>query len=322
MKKFLVLLLTFCLCLSACSNKKENMKKNESLKVGILQYIEHPALDSAREGFVEKVKNSDLNIEIDYQNAQGDVGVARTIAEKFVSDKVDLIFAIATPAAEAASAATSDIPILFSAVTDPVAAHLVESLEKPGGNVTGTSDSVDIKSQLELFKNINENIKTIGFIYSADEANSLVQLEEIETAAKDLGCEIKAFAIQNISDLPQIAESAAQKSDAVYIPTDNKVASSVSLLAEILKEKKIPSVGAEESHVKSGALISNGINYEELGKQTGKMAEEILKNEKSPSEIPVESSKNFTKVFNSETLNALSLDRSLKVFEDAKDIKN
>lgn len=323
MKKTLGIIFALSLILTACGTATTNTTtpapaaEEKTFKVGIVQLIEHPALDASREGFIKALEDNGVNVEIDYVSAQGDIAVARTISEKFVADGVDLIFAIATPAAEAAVGTGTEIPILFSAVTDPVAAHLVESNESPGGTVTGTSDIVDIKGQLEIFKQIDENIGTIGIVYSADEANSLAQLEIVEAAAPELGLTVESIAIQSISDLPQAAQSIATKVDGVYMVSDNKIASSVTLLADVLKENKIPSVCAEEALVIGGGLIANGISYFEIGEQTGTMAKKILVDGISPSDIPVEQAKNISKLVNPETLESLGLDANLDVFKDA-----
>lgn len=323
MKKTLGIIFALSLILTACGTATTNTTtpapaaEEKTFKVGIVQLIEHPALDASREGFIKALEDNGVNVEIDYVSAQGDIAVARTISEKFVADGVDLIFAIATPAAEAAVGTGTEIPILFSAVTDPVAAHLVESNESPGGTVTGTSDIVDIKGQLEIFKQIDENISTIGIVYSADEANSLAQLEIVEAAAPELGLTVESIAIQSISDLPQAAQSIATKVDGVYMLSDNKIASSVTLLADVLKENKIPSVCAEEALVIGGGLIANGISYFEIGEQTGTMAKKILVDGISPSDIPVEQAKNISKLVNPETLESLGLDANLDVFKDA-----
>lgn len=323
MKKTLGIIFALSLILTACGTATTNTTtpapaaEEKTFKVGIVQLIEHPALDASREGFIKALEDNGVNVEVDYVSAQGDIAVARTISEKFVADGVDLIFAIATPAAEAAVGTGTEIPILFSAVTDPVAAHLVESNESPGGTVTGTSDIVDIKGQLEIFKQIDENISTIGIVYSADEANSLAQLEIVEAAAPELGLTVESIAIQSISDLPQAAQSIATKVDGVYMLSDNKIASSVTLLADVLKENKIPSVCAEEALVIGGGLIANGISYFEIGEQTGTMAKKILVDGISPSDIPVEQAKNISKLVNPETLESLGLDANLDVFKDA-----
>lgn len=312
--------------LSACSsnnskNETSNSSNGDSSKefnIGIVQYIEHPALDASRDGFIKALEDRGVKANIDVKSAQGDIGVARTISEKFVSDKMDLIFAIATPAAEAAAGATTDIPILFSAVTDPVAAHLVESNESPGGNVTGTSDIVDIEAQLKLFKEINPDIKKIGIVFSADEINSQTQVEMVEKLVPDLGLELEVMSIQNIADLPQVAQSLAQKVEGMYMVSDNKIASSVSLLADVLLENQTISVCAEEALVEGGGLISNGISYFGIGEQAGEMAKKILVDGISPSEIPVEKSKTETKIVNKNTLETLGLDENLSVFQEAE----
>ena len=317
MKRKIALILLLVLVITGCQsgNNKEN-----KLNIGILQYIEHPALDSVREGFEEELKDLGIDAKIDYQSAQGDIGVARTIAEKFSKDKVDLIFAIGTSAAQAAASVTEDIPVIFSAVTNPVDAELVESFEKPGTNVKGTTDKVVIEKQFNLFKEIDENIKTIGVVYSADEANSIAQISEIEEIGPKLGFKINAKSIQNISDLPQVGQSVVKDSDGVYIISDNKIASSISLLADLLIENMKPSVGAEEAHVEGGCLISDGISYNSLGKTSADMAKRILIDGEDPGNMKVESTEETIKKINMDTLKALDLDSNLEVFKDGEEI--
>lgn len=326
MKKFLLLIIALGVMLTACGGNslnantkvEETVEETREFNIGIVQYIEHPALDATRDGFIKGLEDEGLKVNVDVKSAQGDIGVARTISEKFVADGVDLIFAIATPAAEAAVGASSEIPILFSAVTDPVAAHLVESNENPGGNVTGTSDIVDIEAQLALFKEINPEIKKIGIVFSSDEINSQTQVEIVEKLVPEMGLELEVMSIQNISDLPQVAQSLAQKVDGVYMVSDNKIASSVSLLSEVLIENNIPSVCAEEALVEGGGLISNGISYFGIGEQAGVMAKKILGDGMKPSEIPVETSKTETKIVNRETMEALGLEENLEAFKGAE----
>ncbi len=326
-KKLLVIIMTLILVLSACSGvKKEELGNKDSkesqktLKIGILQFIEHPSLDKAREGFVAYLNEKGIKVEIDYKSAQGDIGVARTIAEKFVADKVDLIYAIATPAAEVAAAASTDIPILFSAVTDPLDAKLVDDLQSPKGNISGTSDSVDIKSLLSIFGQIDKTIKKIGIIYSADESNSIVQVDSAKKAAGELGLEIVDKSFQNMSDLPQVTKSLVKDSDAMFVITDNKVASSISLISDILINEKKISVASVTSDVEGGILITNGIDYVSLGRQTGAMAEKILVDKKPIKEIPVEFAQSLTASYNKETLKALGLDENLEAFKNASPI--
>lgn len=320
-KKLLTLLMSALLVLTACSggNVPEGKEDGKQIKIGIVQLIEHKALDQARLGFEESLKTEGLNVSIDYKSAQGEITNARTIVEKFVKDQVDLIFAIATPAAQAAQAvAPKDMPIIFSAVTDAVSAGLVESNEAPAANLTGTSDKVELKGQLSLFKEIDPSIQKIGFIYSADEDNSVVQLKEVENFAAELALEVVPQSIQNLSDLPQAAQSIVNRIDGLYIPSDNKVASSITLLTDVMNEHKIVTVGAEDAHVAGGALISKGISYFQLGQQAGQMAVKILRDGKNPSEIPVETANEISKIVNLQTLEDLGLNKESDVFSNAK----
>lgn len=316
MKKLFVVLLSLVLMLSAC----DTGKKEKQLKIGIVQLVEHPALDDARIGFINQLKKLDIDAKIDYQNAQGDIATARIISEKFVSNNADLIYAIATPAAQAAKATTKDIPILFSAVTDAVGAQLVKSNNHPDGNITGTSDEADLNNQLEIFKNLDSKIKRIGIIYTADEINSLSQLKEIKKQAPKYGYEIISKSITQISDLPQVAQAMIEKADAFYILSDNKIASSITVLSDLLKTYKKISVSAEESQVKGGILISNSLSYKSLGEQTADMAKKILIDKLDPAAIPVEHANKTHNVINNKTLEALDINRELKIIKDAKKI--
>lgn len=320
MKKAIVALLSLVLILTACDTGKKESKKSE-MTIGIVQLIEHPALDDAREGFINELKELGVEAKIEYQNAQGDIATARTISEKFVSDKVDLIYAIATPAAQAAKAATKDIPILFSAVTDPIEADLVKSNDKPDENVTGTSDAADIDEQLKSLKIISGEIKKIGVIYSADEVNSLTQVNQLKTKAKDYSYEIVSKSINQIADLPQIAQSIMSEIDAFYIVADNKIAASISVLADLLKENNKISISADQAHVESGILMAKSLNYKDLGRQTAQMAKKILLDKVSISEIAVEKSKKIELVVNANTLKALGIDEDTEIIKNAKEVE-
>ena len=324
MKKLLAIVLAALMLLTACAKDGADMgepkKESKKFKIGIVQLVEHPALDNARMGFEDQLKALGIEADIDYQSAQGDIPTARTIAEKFVNDKVDLIYAIATPAAQAAAGATTEIPVLFSAVTDAVAAELVASNEMPGGNVTGTSDAADLDSQLDLFKKIDPNINTIGMIYTADEVNSVTQVKQVEEMAPKFGLKTVSKSITQISDLPQVAQSIMAEADAFYVLTDNKIASSISILADILKENKKISVSAEESHIDGGLLISKSLSYQQLGKQTADMAKKILVDGAAPKDIPVETAKELKLSVNTKTLEVLGLDKGMEVFKGAIEI--
>lgn len=307
-------------CTTGASKPVDTAKK--TFTIGISQIAEHPALDDARRGFEDGLKEFGVEVEISYQNAQGDIPNSVSIAQKFVKDKVDLIFAIATPSAQSAKQASDgSIPIIFSAVTDPVIAELVESMEKPGGNVTGTSDATPMDRQLQLFKDLDSNIKKIGIIFNTSEPNSQIQVDMAKELAKGMGLEIVEVGINTINDIPQAVDSIVKKVDAIYTITDNMVASAINVVAQKAIENKLITVGAEDSHMKGGILITDGISYYELGKQSARMAKEILVDGKSPSEIPSETLENTTKVFNEQTLNALGLDKNNEAFKGATKIE-
>ncbi|NLW39427.1 MAG: ABC transporter substrate-binding protein [Tissierellia bacterium] len=311
--------------LSACNsedNKSVNAAEEADFEIGIIQLAEHPALDDARKGFEDGLKELGINAKIHYQNAQGDIPTTTSIAQKFVKDKMDLIYAIATPAAQAAKQATSHIPILFSAVTDPVKAEIVESWERVGGNVTGTSDKAPTESQLKMFKEIDPTINTIGIIYNTSEANSQVQVEEVKEIAPTLGLEVVTVGINNVNELPQALDSIIQKVDALYAITDNMVAASVELVREKTLENKIITVSAEETQVRGGLLITNGLSYYELGKQTAQMAKEILLDKKDISSMPVGLAEKTITTVNTESLKALGLDENLPLLKESNKVGN
>ncbi len=309
------------LLLVACGEEDISLEQEKSLKIGINQLAEHPALDLVREGFKDGIEEFGVNAEIDYKNSQGDLPNTISISQKFVNSEVDLIFAIATSAAQSTKQVAGDIPVLFSAVTDPVEAGLVESFENPGSTITGTSDASPIERQIQLFKDLDPNIKTIGIIFNTGEPNSQVQIKNTTEIAKELGIEVKTVGITNISDMPQAVDSLLKKVDGVYTITDNMVASAINLVAEKANEKGLITIGAEESHVAGGILITDGISYYELGKQTARMAKEILIDGKDISNFSCELAENTSKVFNLETLESLNLDINNKAFENAKELK-
>lgn len=305
--------LTLGLGLAGCGQKtssENSSTSKEKVSIGIIQIVEHPALDSAREGFLETLKENGYeegkNLTVDYQNAQNDQSILQSIAQKFASSKLDLVLAIATPSAQAVASASEDIPILITAVTDPVAAKLVDSLEKPGTNVTGTTDMNPIKEQFELLQKVVPQAKKVGVIYNAGEVNSEVQVTMAKDVAKKLGLEIVEATVTTSADVLQASQSLVGKVDAIYVPTDNMVVSAAQSVVQVANENKIPLISGESSVVDKGGLATIGINYKNLGKQTGEMALKVLKGSK-PQDMPVESQKQFDTVFNKETLTLLGL---------------
>lgn len=260
------------------------------VKIGINQYISHPSLDAVATGFKKGMADAGYTgdkISYDEQNPQGEPATNTSIVGKFAADKdMDLVLAIATPAAQAAATSITDIPVLFSAVTDPVAAKLVASLEAPGGNVTGTSDKNPVREQLELLKKIKPEAKSVGIVYSSGEVNSQVQVDWAKEAGAELGLTIEAKAISASSEVQQAADSL--NVDAFYVPTDNAVVSALEGLLQVSQNKKIPVISADGESVKRGATATYGLNYEKLGEQTAAMAVKLLKGEAKAATMPVE----------------------------------
>lgn len=318
--KGLILVTSIALLLGGCAKEKavDNPSGEKVYKIGISQLVEHTALDDARRGFEDGLEELGINAKIDYKNAQGDIPTTISISEKFISDEVDLIYAIATPAAQSARQISENIPVLFSAVTDPVKAEIVSDWEKPGGNVTGTSDmATTLSEQLQMFKKIDPNIETIGILYNTSEANSEIQIEEVKKLAPEESLEVVTVGVSNVNELPQAIDSILSKVDALYNISDNLVASSVELVTNKLIEKNMISVSAEESQVSGGILITNGLSYYELGKQTAEMAKHILVDGKDPASMPVIKAQKTQTTVNIKTLKALGLDENNELFKNA-----
>lgn len=314
-KKLLSLVLSLTLgatLLTGCSGGGESSgSSNEVKKIGITQLVEHPALDQAREGFIEGLKENGFvegeNLEVDFQNAQNDNPTSQTIASNFANDKKDLIFAVSTPSAQAALNATQDIPIVFTAVTDAVEAGLVKSNESSENNVTGTSDAIPVDKSLKLIKKFVPDVKTIGVVCNTSEINSKLQVDALREAAEKEGIKVIDKGATQANEVNQAVAAVAKEADVIFAPTDNLVASSMPIITKVATENKIPVIGSEEGHVENGALACNGISYKELGKKAGEMAAQILKGEKQPSEIPVTTLDETETIINKSTMETLGI---------------
>lgn len=295
-------------------------KAEETFTIGISQLVEHPALDASKQGFIEEMKNQEINVEFIDQSAQGDIANAQMIAEKFVKDDVDLIFTIATLSAQAAKQAIkeTEIPMVFTAVTDPVFSQLVTDFNVTDNNITGVVDAAPIKENLELFKELKEDIKSIGIIYNIGESNSEVQVEQTKEIAKALGLEIETVGITSVNDIPQAVDTISKKVEGLYIITDNMVASAMALVAKLAEENGLLTVSADGSHVAEGILVSKGISYFEIGKQSAVIAKQILLDKIDVKDIPVQASDNLEKKVNVKTAEALGLTKDNKAFEGAE----
>lgn len=253
--------------------------------VAITAIVEHPALDTIRQGVIEELARQGFeegkNIKIDFQSAQGSTATAAQIARKFVGDKADIIIPITTPSAQPVVAATRAIPIVFSGVTDPVAAKLVKSWEPSGTNVTGISDHKPIEPQLQLMQTLVPELKAVGYVYSAGEVNSAIVLEELQDAAKKVDIKVVPVAVQRSADIGTAARSLNGKVQAIYISEDNAVVSAYEALHKAALEAKIPVIAADRDTVKRGALAAYAVNQYDIGAETGKVAARILKGEKA-----------------------------------------
>ena len=280
------------------------------INIGILQYVTHNALDDAREGFIKALADNGftegVNVSFDVQNAQADSNNLSTMSNRFVNNKVDLVLAIATPAAQSIASLTSDIPILFTAVTDPVDARLVASVEAPGGNVTGTNDMTPIAEQFDLLVKLAPDAKTVGIMYTSSEDNSVLQAEVAKAEAEKRGLAVVEQTVTNANDVQQAAQSLVGKCDAIYIPTDNTLASAIPTLGAVAEEAKIPVICGEANMVTGGGFATLGINYFNLGYQTGEMAVRVLNGE-STATMPVESLKVFDFTINGNVADSIGI---------------
>ncbi len=257
-------------------------------KIGVLQLVQHTALDASNKGFIKALDDAGLNYTVDQQNASGDQPTCQTIASKLVNDGDDLILAIATPAAQAVAGATSEIPVLITAVTDPAASDLVESNEVPGGNITGTSDLTPVKEQIALLKKILPDAKTVGVLYCTAESNSEIQAKMAKEAIEAAGMTAVDYTVSSSNEIQTVVTSMVGKVDAIYAPTDNTIAAGMTTVAMIANENKIPTICGEEGMVKAGGLATYGIDYYELGYLTGKQAVKILTEGGDVSKMPIE----------------------------------
>lgn len=289
------LAIVFCmiLLLAACGTKPTtsagNQGKEKEYTIGITQIMEHPALNAAQSGFKKALEDAGLNVTYDSQNAQGDNSANTSIAKNLVSADVDLIFANSTPSAQAALSATSEIPIIFTSVTDPVGAELVKNLEKPGTNATGTMDAHPeaINKTLTFMKEEME-ATTIGTIYNVGEQNSRAQVNNVKQIANELGMELKEAAVATTADVKQAAESLADQVDAFYIVTDNTVVAAIEAVVSVANQIKKPLFTADLDSLERGAFAAFGFDYFDIGYEAGEMAVKVLQEEAVPEVLDVQ----------------------------------
>ncbi|HFI0103478.1 TPA: ABC transporter substrate-binding protein [Streptococcus suis] len=299
------------LTLVACSSSSEQAS-SDVVKVGVLQYMEHESLTAAREGFVAELEANGYKegekLVLDYQNAQGDQANLQTISEQLI-DGNDIVLAIATPSAQSLATVSTETPIVFTAVTDPLSADLVESIEKPGGLLTGTSDQAPIDKQVELLGQAVPDAKTVGILYTTSERNSEVQVEQAKELLEKAGYKVVVKGITSTNEVQDATTSLMKDVDALFIPTDNTVASTMTMIGELSVEHKVPVIGGSTDMVDEGGLLTYGTNYEALGRQTAKMAIKIIEGA-NVSETAVEYPETVSLHVNEEMVQKLGIDTS------------
>lgn len=309
--------------LFGCGSEKSAKQKN--VKIGIVQLVEHNALDAANKGFVDGLASKGYkegeNVEFDRQNAQADQSNLQNIAQRFVNNKVDLICAIATPAAQAVANLTKDIPITATAVTDYEQAKLVASNDAPKGNVTGTTDMNPVKEQIDLLLKLVPNAKTIGTVYCSSEVNSETQVKMMKAYAESKGLTVVEATVSTVNDIQQAAQSLVGRVDAIYEPTDNIIASAMPTLVAITNPAKIPVICGEPNMVKAGGLATYGVDYYKLGFQTGEMAADILAGKAKPESIPIQSLKEMSLTINETNAKLLGITIPEDMLKDAALVK-
>ncbi|HDL5699650.1 TPA: ABC transporter substrate-binding protein [Mannheimia haemolytica] len=316
MKFHKTLLVTLLSSLSVAALAQDKIQN-----VAITAIVEHPALDSIRKGVVEELAREGFvdgkNIKIDYQSAQGSVATAAQIARKFVGDKADIIIPITTPSAQPVVAATRSIPIVFSGVTDPVAAKLVKSWEPSGTNVTGISDHKPIEPQVKLIQTLVPGLQAVGYVYSAGEVNSAIVLDELKQEAQKQGFTIVPVAVQRSADIGTAARSLNGKVQAIYISEDNAVVSAYEALHKAALEAKIPVIAADRDTVQRGAVAAYAVNQYDIGVATGKVAARVLKGEKAGT-IPTQEVSKLELSINTKTAKELGITIPEVLIKEAK----
>ena len=308
-KSLLTVLASASLLLAACGDEGEKASSSKTYNIGVTQIAEHPSLNAAYDGFKKALEDAGIEAEYEFQNAQGDGNNNTTIATNLVSSNVDLIFANSTGSAQAALSATQDIPIVFTSVTDAVGAELVESMEKPGGNVTGTIDShPDAIANTMKFLKEELGATKVGMVFNSGEQNSRSQVDSVKELLEDMDMTVVEASVATTADVKQATESLIGKVDSMYIITDNTVVSALESVISVANENKIPVMVGEFDSVKRGGLGAYGFEYFDIGYEAGQMAVKILKGESKPADIPVQVPQKLKLIMNKETADTIGVD--------------
>ena len=327
-KKYAFILFALMLVLAACGNGGDTTdapaptdgdnkepetaaqpEESTKYKVGVTQIVEHPSLNAAFDGFKKALEDAGLDVEYDIQNAQNDNSANTTIANNLVSSGVDLIFANSTPSAQAVAGATSDIPIVFTSVTDAVSAELVASMESPGGNVTGTIDNHPeaIPTTMKFLKE-ELGAKNVGMVFNSGEQNSRSQVDAVKEILADMDMTVVEASVATSADVKQATESLLGKVDSLYIITDNTVVSALESVVSVANDNKLPMMVGEFDSVSRGGLGAYGFEYYDIGYEAGQMAVKILKGESTPAEMPVQIPQNLKLIMNKQTAETIGVD--------------
>lgn len=305
---------------ASASEASSAQASGKQITIGILQITQHEALDSCRQGFLDYLSENGYKdgekIKIDYQNAQGDQSNLKTISQQFVNNGYDYLVGISTPATQALAAETKDIPIIGTAITSFEAADLVKSNDNPGGNVSGVNDETPIADQMALLVKILPKAKTVGILYNSSEVNSQVQAEKAQSEAEKLALKVEVGTVTGTNDVAQAVESMAAKADVMYIPTDNTFASTMATVGQISEETKVPVIVGEQSLCLNGGLATVGLNFYDLGRQTGKFAIDVF-NGADISKKPVENPQTSNVTINKEMAQKLGIEIPQDVLDSA-----
>ena len=308
------------------TGNKQGEADGQTYKIGVVQLMQHGALDQANQGMIDGLKDNGFeegkNLEIDQQNAQGDQSNLQSISQQFVSNEVDLILAIATPAAQVMASATEEIPIVGTAITSYVDAGLVQSDEAPGTNVTGTSDMNPVEAQINLLLQLVPDAKTVGTIYTASEKNSEVQVDILKSVCEAKGLTVEERTISSVNDIQQAAQSLVNEVDVLWLPTDNNVASAMPQVVGVTDEAGLATICGEESMVRAGGTATYGFSYYKLGYNAGVMAAQILKGESVQAEMPLGymPDEDCVAIVNTDALTALNLEAPAELMENATQV--
>ncbi|WP_411747602.1 ABC transporter substrate-binding protein [Psychrobacillus psychrotolerans] len=316
-KKFGMVLSAAVLLLAACGTDDSAATKSTSaksddkevFKIGVTQIVEHPSLNAAYEGFQKAIEDAGLEVEYQYENAQNDNSLNSTIANNLVNSGADLIFANSTPSAQAVAALTEDIPIVFTSVTNAVDAELVDSMESPGGNVTGTVDTQPdaIPNTIAFLKN-ELGAKNVGMVFNAGEQNSRSSVDAVKEEMAKVGLNVVEASVSTSAEVKQATESLIGKVDSLYIITDNTVVSALESVVDVANEHKLPMMVGEFDSVKRGGLGAYGFEFYDIGYEAGEMAVKILKGESKPADLAVQYPQNLKFVLNKDTVDALGIE--------------